>query len=97
MICRSRCPQTFPSEMIRTKTTVPYSRLPIEGEWEQAPLKGILCHPGSTLGGTKLLKVSVRHGYPWVPIDKAHGRPRQVGSAYQKTRRPVSGPNRPLW
>jgi hypothetical protein len=39
----------------------------------------------------------VRHGYPWVPTDQAHGRPRQVGPAYQKTRRPVSGPNRPSW
>jgi hypothetical protein len=36
---------------------------------------------------------TVRHGYPWVPTDHAHGRPRQVGPAYQKTRRPVSGPN----
>jgi hypothetical protein len=35
----------------------------------------------------------VRHGYPWVPTDQAHGRPRQVGLAYQKTRRHVSGPN----
>jgi hypothetical protein len=41
--------------------------------------------------------VCVRHGYPWVPTDQAHGRPRQVGPAYQKTRRPVSGPNRPSW
>jgi hypothetical protein len=24
----------------------------------------------------------VRHGYPWVPTDQAHGRRRQVGSAY---------------
>jgi hypothetical protein len=24
----------------------------------------------------------VRHGYPWVSIDQAHGRPRQVGPAY---------------
>jgi hypothetical protein len=39
----------------------------------------------------------VRHGYPWVPTDQAHDRPRQVGPAYQKTRRPVSGPNRPSW
>jgi hypothetical protein len=39
----------------------------------------------------------VRHGYPWVPTDQAHGRPRQVGAAYQKTCRPVSGPNRPSW
>jgi hypothetical protein len=39
----------------------------------------------------------VRHGYPWVPTDQAHGRPRQVGPAYQKTRRPVSGPNQPSW
>jgi hypothetical protein len=39
----------------------------------------------------------VRHGYPWVPTDQAHGRPRQVGPACQKTRRPVSGPNRPIW
>jgi hypothetical protein len=39
----------------------------------------------------------VRHGYPWVPTDQAHGRPRQVGPAYQNTRRPVSGPNRPSW
>jgi hypothetical protein len=28
---------------------------------------------------------------------KAHGCPRQVGPAYQKTSRPVSGPNRPSW
>jgi hypothetical protein len=35
--------------------------------------------------------------YPWVPTDQAHGRPRQVGLAYQKTRRPVSGPNWPSW
>jgi hypothetical protein len=40
---------------------------------------------------------SVRHGYPWVPTDQAHGRPRRVGPAYQKTRRPVSEPNRPSW
>jgi hypothetical protein len=26
--------------------------------------------------------VCVRHGYPWVPTDQAHGRPRQVGPAY---------------
>jgi hypothetical protein len=39
----------------------------------------------------------VRHGYPWVPTNRAHGRPRQVGPAYQKTRRPVSGPNQPSW
>jgi hypothetical protein len=39
----------------------------------------------------------VRHGYPWVPTDQAHSRPRQVDPAYQKTRRPVSGPNRPSW
>jgi hypothetical protein len=39
----------------------------------------------------------VRHGYPWVPTNQSHGRPRQVGPAYQKTRRRVSGPNRPSW
>jgi hypothetical protein len=39
----------------------------------------------------------VRYGYPWVPTDQAHGRPRQLGPAYQKTRRLVSGPNRPSW
>jgi hypothetical protein len=39
----------------------------------------------------------VRHGYPWVPTDQAHGHPRQVGPAYQKTRRRVSGPNRSSW
>jgi hypothetical protein len=38
-----------------------------------------------------------RHGYPWVPTDQAHGRARQVGLAYQKTHRPLSGPNRPSW
>jgi transposase InsO family protein len=27
-------------------------------------------------------KVLLRHGYPWVPPDQAHGRPRQVGPAY---------------
>jgi hypothetical protein len=35
--------------------------------------------------------------YPWVPTDQAHGRPRQVGPAYWKTCRPVSGPIRPNW
>jgi hypothetical protein len=34
--------------------------------------------------------------YPWVPTDQAHCHPRQVGPAYQKTRRPDSGPNRPI-
>jgi hypothetical protein len=35
---------------------------------------------------------------PWVPTDQAHSRPRQVGSAHQKNRRPNSGPNRfDLW
>jgi hypothetical protein len=37
----------------------------------------------------------VGHGYPWVPTDQAHDRPRQVGLAHQKTRQPVSVPNRP--
>jgi hypothetical protein len=37
------------------------------------------------------------HEYPWVPTNQAHDRPRQVGPAYQKTRRPVSGSNRPSW
>jgi hypothetical protein len=41
--------------------------------------------------------VTVRHGYPWVSTNQAHGRARQVGPVYQKTRRPVSGPNRPSW
>jgi hypothetical protein len=45
----------------------------------------------------RLIKVLVRHEHPWVPTDQAHGRPRQVDLAYQKTRRPVSGPNRPGW
>jgi hypothetical protein len=49
----------------------------------------------SLRGRTK--KDSVRHGYPWVSTDQAHGRPRQVGPAYQKTRQPVSRPNRPSW
>jgi hypothetical protein len=39
----------------------------------------------------------VRHGYPWVPTDQAHGHLRRVAPAYQKTRRPNSGPNRPSW
>jgi hypothetical protein len=32
-----------------------------------------------------------------VPTDQAHGHPRQVCPAYQKTRRPDSGLNRPSW
>jgi hypothetical protein len=39
----------------------------------------------------------VKHWYPWVRTEQDHGRPRQVGPAYQKTRRPVRGPNRPSW
>jgi hypothetical protein len=27
-------------------------------------------------------EIAVRHGYPWVPTDQAHGRPGQVGPAY---------------
>jgi hypothetical protein len=46
-------------------------------------------------GGCQAFHRTVRHGYLWVPTDQAHCRPRQVGPAYQKTRRPVSGPNRP--
>jgi hypothetical protein len=44
-----------------------------------------------------LVSSIVRHGYPWVPTDQAHGRPWQVGPAYQKTCWPVSGPNWPSW
>jgi hypothetical protein len=39
----------------------------------------------------------VRHGCPWVPTDQAHDHTGQVGPAYQKTRRPISGPNQPSW
>jgi hypothetical protein len=53
-----------------------------------------LCSPGSSRT-TRF--ISVRHGYPWVPTDQAHGRPRQVGPSYKNNRRPVSGPNRPSW
>jgi hypothetical protein len=56
-----------------------------------------LCHDFSKVVVPHLARGLVRHGYPWVPTDQAHGRPRQVGPAYQKTRRPVSGPNRPSW
>jgi hypothetical protein len=42
-------------------------------------------------------EVAVRHGYPWVPTDQAHGHPRLVGLTYQKTRRPVRVPNRLSW
>jgi hypothetical protein len=44
--------------MTSTEAAVPDSCLPREGEREQGPLKNILCHPDSTLGGTQLLKVS---------------------------------------
>jgi hypothetical protein len=30
----------------------------------------------------QMTKLTVRHGYPWVPTDQAHGLPRQVGPAY---------------
>jgi hypothetical protein len=36
---------------------------------------------------------SLRHGYPWVPTDQAHDRPRQVGLTHQETRQPNNGPN----
>jgi hypothetical protein len=39
----------------------------------------------------------VRHWYPWVPTDQAHGHPRQVGPAFQKTHLPVSVLDRPSW
>jgi hypothetical protein len=31
---------------------------------------------------TKIIKKTVRHGYPWVPTDQAHNRPWQEGPAY---------------
>jgi hypothetical protein len=34
---------------------------------------------------------------PSVPTDQAHDHPRQVDPAYQKIRRPDSGPKRPIW
>jgi hypothetical protein len=36
----------------------------------------------SKVAGLHLARGLVRHGYPWVPTDQAHGRPRQVGPAY---------------
>jgi hypothetical protein len=30
------------------------------------------------------MEAIVRHGYPWVPTDQAHDRPRQVGSGLLK-------------
>jgi hypothetical protein len=30
----------------------------------------------------KIENPTVRHGYPWVPTNQAHDRPRQVGPAY---------------
>jgi hypothetical protein len=42
----------------------------------------------------------VEYRETWVPLgptDQAYSRPRQVGPAYQKTHRPVSGPNRSSW
>jgi hypothetical protein len=67
---------------------------------EGGPIQGIKIRKlkelqGRSLANAKSLKEFVRHGYPWVPTDQAHDRPRQVGPAYQETRRPVSGPNRP--
>jgi hypothetical protein len=56
-----------------------------------------LRHDLSMVSLPHLARGLVRHGYPWVPTYQAHGRPRQVGPAYQKTRRPDSGPNRPIW
>jgi hypothetical protein len=56
-----------------------------------------LCHHLSKVAAHTPCSGLVRQGYPWVPTDQAHGRPRQVGPAYQKTRRPVSGPNWPSW
>jgi hypothetical protein len=41
----------------------------------------------------RLRALDVRQGYPSVPTNEAHGRPRQVGPTYQKTRQPDSGPN----
>jgi hypothetical protein len=29
-----------------------------------------------------VVQALVRHRYPWVPTDQAHGRPRQVGPAH---------------
>jgi hypothetical protein len=37
---------------------------------------------GQNLKQPKQYKAHVRHGYPWVPTDQAHGHPRQVGPAY---------------
>jgi hypothetical protein len=40
----------------------------------------LTCGPAATSSKTTIK--TVRHGYPWVPTDQAHDRPRQVGPAY---------------
>jgi hypothetical protein len=40
------------------------------------------CHDLSKVVVPTLARGFVRHGYPWVPTDQAHGRPLQVGPAY---------------
>jgi hypothetical protein len=53
-----------------------------------------LLEQGPNLGiSGDLMLHTMRHEYPWVPTDQAHGRPQQVGPVYQKTHRPISGPN----
>jgi hypothetical protein len=44
-----------------------------------------------------LIRGLVRHGFPRPALTRLTGHPRQVGPAFQKTRRPVSEPNRPSW
>jgi hypothetical protein len=41
-----------------------------------------LRHDLSKVATPTLARGLVRHGYPWVPTDQAHGHPRQVGAAY---------------
>jgi hypothetical protein len=96
--------RSLTGEQIRTGGSPPPSseQIPTGGgiflfiRWriQRARLHPAADPPGTTSSSSS---GSVRHGYPWVPTDQAHDRPQQVGPAYQKTRRPVSGPYRSSW
>jgi hypothetical protein len=79
-----------------------------KGTWEHSSPKSLSVYViqssceqqlvAATYSASMVDWATVRHGYPWVPTNQAHGRPRQVGRDYQKTHQPVSRPVQPdMW
>jgi hypothetical protein len=96
---KTTSPQEGEDDEDTTITSTPVAASPnAQAPSAQAPHKDVPLRQASPVGPINraharelnYVLLFVRHGYPWVPTDQAHGRPQQVGPAYQKTCRPVS-------